>query len=233
MFIPKLLMPRSCLPLAFLDVNGISGDIPGKRLFSAKIPLLQTKLSSGNNPAGPDVLIAESGVTPCLYAAELVRPGIYALCQLCAWVTLKDLEKLCSKFKAQPNSKSVERSVLPGDKWWQEARIRGDGAASNPEPRQCKAWVAGGFQLCLKTPASTMPSAAIPTEENLRQTQQKQAFTDSENAIQNLPVQEDTQNADDIFNMIRTQYQEALYMSQVSPIKLLYYACDADRIRPH
>lgn len=210
---PRLLVPRSCLPLAFLDVNGTSGDLQGNRIFSAKISSLEASLSPGKSLGGPVVLIAESGVTPCLYAVEQVRPGIYALCQLCAWVTLKDLEKLIFKSKVpQPNLGSLEKAILPGGKWWHEATIQSEGAA--PLSNKCKSWAAGGFQLCLKAPAHLSPLAASP-EEAVYETQQEQPLAISDNMIPDISLQGNAQNANEIFSMIRNQYQDALYMSQV------------------
>lgn len=229
---PRLLVPRSCLPLAFLDVNGTPGDLQGNRIFSAKISLLEANLSLKKHPAGPVVLIAESVVTPCLYAVEQVQPGIYALCQLCAWVTLKDLDELIFKSKTQPNLRSLEKAILPGDRWWHEITVQGDGAVQNSQSKPRKPWAAEGFQLCLKAPMRQNPLAASP-EGTMCKAQQKQALAISENIVQDMPLQETTQTTDEIFNMVRIQYQEALYMSQVRPYHSFHCYSNTNRIRHH
>lgn len=222
---PRILLPRSCLPLAFLDVNGTSGDLQGNRIFSAKKTFLEASLSPKKHPAGPVVLIAESVVTPCLHAVEQVQPGIYALCQLCSWVTLKDLDRLIFNSKAQPNIRSLEKAILPGNRWWHEATLQGDRAVQISQSEQRKPWVTEGFQLCLKAPMRQNPLAASP--------EGTMALAVSENMVQDMPLQETTQSIDEIFNMIRLQYQEALYMSQVRPYHSLHCYSNTDRTRHH
>lgn len=216
-FVPKVLAPRSCLPLAFLDPNGTSGELQGNRIFSAKIPSIAAILSPGKHRGEPVVLIAESGVTPHFYAVELVRPGTYALCQLCSWVTLKDLEKLVLSFKSQSDHLNLEKAVLPGDKWWHKAAIQSEGAM--PFTKQRKSWTPEGFKLCLKERVHQSPSAAT-SEEMVCETRQEPPLAVSNNIIQDTSLQGNAQNADEILNMVRTQYQEALYVSQVRSIFL-------------
>jgi hypothetical protein len=162
------------------------------------------------------ILIAESAVTPALYAVEQVRSGLYALCQLCAWVTLKDLEMLGLDSKAQAKLRSPEKAVLSGDKWWHKAMIEDDGATQSLKLKQSKPWLAQGFQLCLKAPRCQSPLATGPPEEVVPETHQEEALTIPERGmVQDTSLEGKSQNAQDILNMIRTQYQEALYMSQV------------------
>ena len=127
-FVPRLLMPRSCLPLALLDVHGITEGVQANRIFSAQISSLEASLSPKQHATGPIVLIAQCTVTPCLYAVEHVRLGVYALCKLCAWVKLKDLEILVLESKTQPDFERLEQAPLPGDKWWHKAVIGEQGA---------------------------------------------------------------------------------------------------------
>ena len=227
---PRLLVPRSCLPLAFLDLNGISGDLQGNRIFSAKIPSLAATLSPGKDFGEPMVLIAESGVTPCLYAVEQVRPGIYALCRLSAWVTLKDLERLNLESKSHSKLSKLEKVNQPGDKWWHKATIESKGAVSLA--KRCKSWPAARFELCLKAPIHQSPLAASP-EENFCETRQEEPLAVSDNMMQDILPQGNAQNANEIFNMIRSQYQEALYMSQVRSNSLFGLHDNTDGSRHH
>lgn len=229
---PRLLVPRSCLPLVFLDPNGTSGELQGNRVFSAKIKLLEATLSPANHLGEPVVLIAESSVTHCFYAVEQVRPGTYALCQLCAWVTLKDLEKLILGSKPQPQSHvlNLEKAILPGDKWWHKAAIQSEGAM--PPAKRRKSWMATGFQLCLNAPVH-QSSLATRSEEIVCETRREEPLVNSDDTIQDLSLQSNAQTADEILDMIRTQYQEALYMSQVRSSPSFDHHSNTDRLRHH
>lgn len=217
---PRLIVPRSCLPLAFLDVNGTSGDLQGNQIFSANISSLETS-QPDEYTAGPNVLIAESAVTPCLYAVERVRHGTYAICKLCARVTLKDLEELVMKAKACPKRRRLEKVISTGDKWWHQASALAKEAAQISKSSDGKPWVAAGFELCLNAPAGDRSLAVSSPKEISEEVQQEQAFGISGSAVQEISPQEKLRDANEMFNMIRTQYQEALYMSQVSIIQLL------------
>lgn len=211
-FVPRLVIPRSCLPLALLDPNGTSGHLEGNRIFSAKTPSLATSLSPGKHIGEPVVLIAESSATPRFYAVEQVRPGIYALCQLYSWITLKNLEKLNLGSKSQFNLGNLEKAVLPGDKWWHQAAIQSDGAI--PSMKRRKSWTAEGIQLCLKSPMHQNSIAASPGEIECG-TRREEPLPTFSRTVEDLSLQGNDQNADEILNMIRSQYREALYMSQV------------------
>lgn len=215
--VPRLLIPRSCLPLAFLDVQGTAEGIHKTRIFSAEISSLEASLSPKQHGTGPVILIAQFNVTPCLYAVEHVRSGIYALCKLGAWVKLKDLEMLVLGSKPQPNLKGLEQALLPGNKWWHKAAIGEGEAVPDLETRRCSHRTADGFQLCLKAPVYDKPLAPSPLEEITHVTPHTKAPIIPDRKIQETPLHSDSQNADEILKMIRTQYQEALYMSQVRP----------------
>lgn len=227
-FVPRLLIPRSCLPLAFLDLNGTSRGPQGNRMFSANISSLAAISSSGKHNDGPMVLIAESSFTPCFYAVEQMRPGIYVLCQLCAWVTLNHLEKLKLGSKSPPNFLSLEKAVLTGDKWWHKATIQSEGV--RPSTKQYKSWAAEEFQLCLEAPVQQRPLAASPVK-SVCETQEEQPLAVSDNMIREKPLQENAHNVDEVLNMIRTQYQEALYISQVRSNPFFAFHSNTDRLR--
>lgn len=227
---PRLLVPRSCLPLALLDPIGTSEDLQGNRIFSAKTPSLAASLSPGKHFGEPVVLIAESSVAPRFFAIEQVRPGIYALCQLCLWVTLKDLEKLILGSKSQFNLGNFEKPILPGDKWWHQAAIQRDGAI--PSTKRLKPCTAGGSQLCLKAPMH-QNSLAADADKIECETRREQPLAVSGKTVQDLSLQGNDQNADEILNMIRSQYREALYMSQVRSNSLFGQHSNTDKLRHH
>lgn len=225
-----MLVLRSCLPLAFLDPNGTSRDLQGNRIFSAKIPSLAASLSPGKHFDEPVVLIAQSSVTPHFYAVEQVQPGIYALCQLCSWVTLKNFETLTLGSKSRFKLINLEKAILPGDKWWHKAAIQSDGAI--PSAKRCKPWTAGGFQLYLQAPMHQKSLAATP-EAILCETRREEPITVSDETVQGSSLQENDQNAEEILNMIKTQYREALYMSQVRSNPFFGQHSNTDRVRHH
>ena len=187
-------------------------------------------MSPGNHFSEPVVLIAESSVTHCFYAVEQVRPGTYALCQLCAWVKLKDLEKLIlgSKSQSQSHVLNLEKDILPGDKWWHKAAIQSEGAM--PSAKRRKSWTARGFQLCLNAPVH-QSSLAASSEE--MKTRREEPLAISDDTTQDVSLQSNAQNADEILDMIRTQYQEALYMSQVRFSPSFDHDGNTDRVRHH
>lgn len=199
-------------------------------MFAAKNTSLAALLSPGKHPGGPMVLIAESDFTHCFYAVEQVRPETYFLCKLCTWITLKHLEKLNSGSESQPYFSRIEKVILPGDKWWHKATIQNERAL--PSKKQCKSWAAGSFQLCLKAPVHQSSLAASP-EETVRETLQKKPLALSNDMAQDTSLQGDVQNANEIFDMIRSHYQEALYMSQVRSSPFFGRLSNTDRLRHH
>ena len=227
---PRLLVPRSCLPLALLDSSGTSEDLQGNRIFSAKTPSLAASLSPGKHFGEPVVLIAESSAAPRFFAIEQVRPGIYALCQLCLWVTLKDLEKLIVGSKSQFNLRNLEKAILPGDKWWHQAAIQSDGAI--PSTKRRKLCTVGGSQLCLNAPMRQNSPAANPDKIEC-ETRREEPPAVSGQMVQDLSLQGKDQNADEVLSMIRNQYREALYMSQVRSDSFFGQQSNTDKLRHH
>jgi hypothetical protein len=225
--VPKLLMLRSCLPLALLDPPRTAEGFQGTRIFSAQISSLEASLSPRQHATGPVVLIAQCTVTLSLYAVEHVLSGVYALCKLGVWVNLKDLEILAPGSKPQHDLKRLEQALLPGDKWWHKAAICEDEAVPSLKTMRSNHWIADGFQLCLKAPVSDNPLVPSLFEENTHETPQTEGPTISDYKIQETPLQDDSQNADEILKMVRTQYQDALYMSQVRA-NPLFHICVGD-----
>ncbi|OJD11951.1 hypothetical protein AJ78_07384 [Emergomyces pasteurianus Ep9510] len=100
--VPIALLPRSRLPLSWLDPSSRSSKrIQSGRLFVANIPALELDLHprQGQHRSGPVVLAArlvieeegEEEEEGELYVVERVKRGIYAVCALGSWVLDRDL----------------------------------------------------------------------------------------------------------------------------------------------
>ncbi|MCJ1461553.1 hypothetical protein MMC07_000150 [Pseudocyphellaria aurata] len=217
---PQLLIPRSCLPLAFLDPGR---DLQGNRLFCAHIPVLEEDGPSDLQSMLPTILIAASEDNACLYAVERVRRGTYALCRLGAWVTLKKLERLKLECSSQQRTTSNQRASLPGDEWWHASAIKADSNHERGQSQKQNQVNLGELRLCLKAPRPATIAQAVEevsAKEDLCETQ-NEATVERGDTLNEPPPKPLTQDPDETLRMIRSQYQEALYISQGS---LAYFA---------
>lgn len=213
---PQFLIPRACLPLAFLDPGGALGDLQGSRLFCARIPALEEDSLSDRQSILPTILIAASDASASLYAVERVRCGTFALCRLGAWVTLKELQRLKLECCPQPKTTSTQRAGSPGTEWWQASAIRADlnHDRSQLQKQKQKQVRRESFRLCLKSPLPTT-MATSPVDEVARGEAPDEATVELHDKPNDPLPEHLTQDPDETLMMIRTQYQETLYMSQV------------------
>ena len=213
--VPQLLIPRSCLPLAYLDPGGAARDLRGNRLFYARISALEEDLPSEKNSIQPTILIAVSQASAHLYAVERVRSGTYALCRLGAWVTLKELERLKLECSSQTKATSTQRASSPGNEWWRASAIKADRNQMRGQSQKQKQVSLESFRLCLNSPLSaTIAASSVVDEIPVKESQDEETI--EVNDASNEPQREVLmQEPDETLKMIRTQYQEALYMSQV------------------
>lgn len=213
---PQLLIPRSCLPLAFLDPGR---DLQGNRLFCAQIPVLEEDWPSDRQSVLPTILIAASEDSACLYAVERVRRGTYALCRLGAWVTLKKLERLKLECSSQPRATSNQRASSTGDEWWHASAIKADSDHERGQSQKQNHVNLGELRLCLKAPRPTAIAASPAVEEVSAKEIQRDTrigpAVEWNDTLNEPPPEPLTQDPDETLRMIRSQYQEALYMSQV------------------
>jgi hypothetical protein len=128
---PIILLPRSRLPLSWLDDTPASrsDEEPGG-LFTADIPTLEVDLRAKAEPAVLAVrLIANGG----LYVVERVKRGIYSLSKLARWVHEGNIVVSakgwhCPSDAGLPikdaNAGFDESTAMPdGYDWWQAAQI--------------------------------------------------------------------------------------------------------------
>ena len=233
--VPKLLISRLHLPLAFLEPVKVDGDLDAVRLFSARIPILESQLSHKGNSNEPTVLIAGSDSSNNLYAVEKAGVGIYALCKLIAWVTLADLERSYLQCHTQTRIKHYERRTIPGSEWWHNAAIGGDRALGSNVSKKQNVKRLERIQVCLKPPLQEVPSATPTVEDISSAISHEQEPSILNNMIDEVLLPPLSKNADEIFVMLRLNYQEALYMSQVRSrfVCLINTHIDFSRFRWH
>ena len=210
---PRLRLPRSCLPLAYLDPLGGPHDLQGSNLFSAHIEVLEETVQDDRRSNQPTVLIAQSAADDGLFAIERVQEGIYALCRLGTWVgvnTLEQLQTVPTNIARPQKRQCREQLGLPGDGWWNTAATdfrskdrHGPGKNSSVEKTR-------GVRLCLQVAQRKPTTPAQITQEISQPVLQDQ----TEEVVTDM-VMEAAQDPEEVFRMIRLQYQEALYASKV------------------
>lgn len=229
---PLLVIPRSCLPLAYLDLAGNTNRAPGTQLFSARLPALESVLQ-GNVNDHPVLIARASSVTATLYAIERVDTGLYALCPLGQWVTIEALEQLhaISVNLIAPKKPRHERVDPLDSDWWRDLAINDEGTIQLRSNRR-ETEIPRNVRLCLKArqPAKDTPlldTLQLPlsvTKESIPiildgcttsashepPTQIEEGLTNEEE-----PCLLPTQSTEDVLSMLRIQYQENLYISKV------------------
>jgi len=246
---PLLVIPRSCLPLAFLDLAGNFNRAPGTQLFSARLSALDSVLQ-GNFSDHPVLIARACSVPATLYAIERVDTGLYALCSLGNWVTIEALEQLqaASANVIAPKKPRHERVDPQDSDWWRDLAIKDDGAVQL-ESRRRETEIPRNVRLCLKArPAAenrpVLDTLQLPlsiTREPIHMivdgytngashepsTQTTEGLTNEEQSCL-LPIQ----STEDVLSMLRSQYQENLYISKVRLLGFCPWSDDADQGRP-
>lgn len=215
---PLLLLPRSNLPLSSLDFLSSAKGLANSRLFETHVKILELEERMGSQPS---ILIARLDDTRTLYAVERESRGLYVLCQLGSWVNLHELRAVAV----------VSRQELP-----ERAGLPVPTSLPLPIPEsnkysKKKRLAIEAIQSMVKRPSSGLlvdpQSDSQPSALDLGPT-----FTDSPLPIQETPNQESASQeirtfppvddviaqptAADIFENVRTQYLEALYLSKAS-----------------
>ncbi|KAL2043524.1 hypothetical protein N7G274_003831 [Stereocaulon virgatum] len=213
--IPRLLLPRSRLPLAYLDLVGDQKHQFSSELFSARIENLENQEEGWSTQ--PMVLIAQSTRDSRHYAVERVQNGIYALCKLGQWVTFELLARLQAgaMHSHLPQRVQIKEQIRrPSEEWWCSSAIRLDTEASSRTLRTEKALTS---RLCLAKPVQrSAPSSSIsdniPEPVHLEQ---------AEDVLECMVEEEKMKEPEEMHRTIKSQYQEALYASKTS---LAYFA---------
>lgn len=219
-----MLLPRSSLPLAYLDTCISAGDHRGTKLFSAQIPALETPYQEDAADTLPLVLIAESSGGP-LYAIERVQHGRYVQCKLAGRIRLKQLEALQELDTLCVTSPKIPQLGKP-DQWWRG--IAGHKREGSPFTVQPNTFPYRKTRCDLRKPAYISRGTSFPMKNvpSIGQTQPPAEVTNG--SINPQPLEpplssrEHTfQTSDDLLRSIKTQYKESLYRSKAS---LAYFA---------
>ncbi|KAI9699051.1 MAG: hypothetical protein M1836_003240 [Candelina mexicana] len=216
---PVSLLPRSELPLSYLEPTTSNASLPSARLFSANIPALDTL---GVAKGGATVLIAKLETEQSLYAVERVALGTYAICKLRDWVKSEELRAgaLVTRNESWPFK---QNSGFPeqGTEWWHSV-LSGRDREDTQRTKRKRTIASDAVQLSMeqskhkisqllpKAPSSASSlSQAVP---NVEPVQVPAGWSDSSMA---------GPTAQKILEIIRTQYLEALHLSKTS---LAYFA---------
>ncbi|KAH0544099.1 hypothetical protein FGG08_001717 [Glutinoglossum americanum] len=218
---PILIIPRSHLPLSYLDYAAGSTTIPTARLFSAHIKKLESRILGDGVGKDPVVLIARAETDRSLYAIEWVSKGIYALCGLGGWVREEALlgATLCPRDGSLPAI--MDHGTAAKDSmWWMIARVNPLlPSAVESQSKRADTKGAPAVLLSMKHGKPIVPFEPPYLQENSGSGSQGDqpkgiAITQSPEPMESPAAT--GQSAQQIFDMIRTQYLETLYISKAS-----------------
>lgn len=195
---PLLLLPRANLPLSFLDITSTNKPLPPSRLFETHVKILELEDRMGTQPM---VLIARLDDGRTLYAVERQDRGLYVLCQLGSWINLQQLRLAAVVSKEDMSHKPLGKTIITNE------------AAVAPLPTlkfsQKKKLAIEAIQSMVKRPSTAVSetrSGTVPPEISPEPPTQGQAVPE--------PIVQ--LSAPEIFDNVRNQYLETLYLSKAS-----------------
>ncbi|KAK3330197.1 DNA replication regulator SLD3-domain-containing protein [Apodospora peruviana] len=236
---PLMLLPREQLPLSMLDLAQPHGDFPSSRLFESRIKILDLEGRLGSN-----VLIARSETSRMVYVIEREGDdGLYVLCRLGSWVDVEKLAQratvVCNQRLRPSKAATLAATALPAfitpqmHKESKRKRLAIDEIHSMVRKRSST--IADKEQESqLPTPTEISPEPGMPSDVGgvisaeatvtaLTGTPLQSPKLQQPPVVQQTPGENSLSqpNAEAIFQSIRTQYFEALYLSKGS---LAYFA---------
>ncbi|KIW01316.1 uncharacterized protein PV09_07352 [Verruconis gallopava] len=197
---PLRLVPRSRLPLSFLDTSAAGSLLSPSRLFTANIESLEH-----NNAGSSDGLLLIANLTKStdLVAVERVKPRVYALCKLSAWVKIGYIEE------GSGHALQHVEDSHGNKKWWSSAVIKMRSEGTPASNKRVKLSMAPPSKYAQEAPENiTNPTPALVLSKDSSEA----AF--SQDAII-APVME-SPKPDEMFEGLIRQYLEALYISKTS-----------------
>jgi len=166
----------------------------------------------GNQPM---VLIARLDDGRTLYAVEREDRGLYVLCQLGSWVSLQQLKAAAIVSRQDLSNKAFEKAISSGSNVGVAVITSG---ASKYNKKKRLAITA--LQSMVKRPSTGLSKSQI--EITRLETRQEQINNQVEPVFQEQPAGEfpledvaPQLSAAEMFDNIRKQYLEALYLSKV------------------
>ncbi|KAL9012177.1 MAG: hypothetical protein Q9173_003046, partial [Seirophora scorigena] len=225
-FKPRLLLPRSSLPLAYLNTFDSNGVAEYSKLFFAHVAALESPSFQGTPYLCPRLLITERNGNS-LYTIERIRPGLYIQCKLGSWVTLSQLQELRDADGClERPSKRI--GLEDAAQWWREISSQGKGCA---QLRIGQRTVGASWRqnLGLGKPKYISPNLTLFSHKVLAAPPPVEAvdaaITASEDVLgpqpQPFALNHSSQASEDLFKTIGRQYMDSLYKSKAS---LAYFA---------
>ncbi|CAG8979415.1 hypothetical protein HYALB_00012448 [Hymenoscyphus albidus] len=216
---PLMLLPRSCLPLAYLDFTPSASALPQSRLFETHVKLLELEERMGNEPM---VLIARLDDGRTLYAVEREDRGLYVLCRLGSWINLHQL-RTASVASWQEVPRGPEKGFGIGLVPTQHNAAPITTSETRKYDKE-KRLAIEALQSMVKRPSTAMSSDFQPANEGSQPLEAQNTESQLLNAPVDVPVVEKPHvqlTSTEILDNVRTQYLEALYLSKAS---LAYFA---------
>lgn len=233
---PLMLLARECLPLASLDLSSPNGEFPAGpgRFFESHIRILDLE---GRLRQVPSVLIVRSDATRNIYAVERHQSGLYVVCKLGAWVSIEKLGHLaeacyaprCYPAQTIEATDTIAATITP--QLHKENKRKRAAIQELQSMVRKRARTASVVQVESQTSQSQSPVPPQNVDEKVSSAilvnpptlQDSLALSKpSEPQSDPLDPSADSQtSAEDIFQFLRLQYNEALYHSKGS---LAYFA---------
>ncbi|WEW61645.1 hypothetical protein PRK78_007136 [Emydomyces testavorans] len=238
--IPITLLPRSRLPLSWLDPcpSPLRSIHPG-RLFVSNILALEAGLRDRKEPIVLAVRSYGERSTPTnstglvvgdnsqeeLYVVERVKRGIYAICALAQWVGEGDLVVASKGWKAEECG-DVPGLSCAGDElnWLERARIPQalDCEDLGNRPSSSMTLAFGQQEKSTDGAGTTDPSGGTHAREGDGSVELGSLYeavyqrTETSPQVFGAKKADDSQGPRDLFDGLKTQYLETLYISKTS-----------------
>lgn len=227
---PLMLLPRQHLQLSFLDLAAPSGSFQFSRFYDAKVKILELEARLG---ADPKILVARLDSDKTVYALERQETGLYTLCKLSSGVDLDLLSQDASlvasailkkrqlakieDFQSSPAETTLSHHETKKRRLAIEAIQSLVKKPIRLVPIDQSPTVTGDLQPPSETQASesvptTLTDSGVPTLDTV----QSGIAVGTNGGATSAPDSSAQPDADNIFDSIRRQYQEALYHSRAS-----------------
>ena len=214
MFASQFILPRSHLPLAYIDSSDGSAKQSGSSLFAAAIKELE--VLDDESLLEPAILITQSPLSDRFYAIEKVQPGLYALCRLAPWLTFATLERLVLVAHRQYNQheRPIPRSEMLSPKdWWKLALVQEAQKSQESYHGPNRSFMQEWPQLSFSKDTKKYVADSLSSQGN------EEGATGHQIGRETQPSNERMQDPEEVLSLIRTQYQEFLYVSKVSTVR--------------
>lgn len=230
-----MLLPRQHLPLASIDFDTSTFDLPSSRFYEAHIKILDLESRLGPSRS---VLLARIEPRGAVYAFERQPDGLYVVCKLGSWVQLEALAEnattICHdrvfpvKLESTTSQNDAPAIITPQMHHKQKqkraaieaiqslVRKRAKSQVDVPMPDESKSpevATAGDPTLESSPQGEVSGEAAAAETPNMKYQSMINDTVPGPSPAQDQSPQD---LATGIFNTIRVQYFEALYKSKVS-----------------